>query len=66
MWFLSVISRKIWICTQACGALGARLTGAGWGGCAVFLVREAEVSGFIAALKDKYFTAERMVREERV
>jgi N-acetylgalactosamine kinase len=37
------------------GALGARLTGAGWGGCAVFLVKEQEVAAFLAAMKADYF-----------
>ncbi len=37
------------------GALGARLTGAGWGGCAVMLVREGETDAFLAALKAGYF-----------
>ncbi|KAK4405451.1 Galactokinase [Sesamum angolense] len=38
-------------------ALGARLTGAGWGGCAVALVKENTVPQFILNLKEQFFQA---------
>ncbi len=41
------------------GALGARLTGAGFGGCAIALVRSEDAKRVIAAVRDRYYRDER-------
>lgn len=39
------------------GAYGSRLTGAGWGGCAVSLVHKSKVESFMAAIAASYYGA---------
>jgi galactokinase len=42
---------------EAPGCVGARITGAGWGGCIVALVDGALVSEFSAAVRERYLAA---------
>ena len=45
------------IASRLPGCLGARLTGAGFGGCTVNLVQESQAEAFAAQLKDEYLQA---------
>ncbi|HVO28039.1 MAG TPA: galactokinase [Candidatus Margulisiibacteriota bacterium] len=47
------------------GAVGARLTGAGFGGCTVNLLPEADVPGFLTRI-DRHFYRSRLAHSERV
>jgi N-acetylgalactosamine kinase len=40
---------------KSAGAVGARLTGAGWGGCAVALVKQDAVKDVLARVKEAFF-----------
>ena len=48
------LDRLVALCKSS-GALGSRLTGAGWGGCAVSLVREEQLEDFLSAVAAGYY-----------
>lgn len=40
---------------RSAGALGSRLTGAGWGGCAVSIVPATSLKSFLEVIESKFY-----------
>lgn len=51
------LDQLVEICLKS-GAVGSRLTGAGWGGCAVSMVPTEKAESFLQAVRDAYYTAD--------
>jgi len=51
------LNRLTFLCRQY-GALGSRLTGAGWGGCTISLVPRNKLESFCEQIKEQYYYQE--------
>lgn len=49
---------KFYFFLRQSGALGSRLTGAGWGGCAVSMVSTEQLKTFMEDVKTKYYQSD--------
>jgi N-acetylgalactosamine kinase len=53
----SRVERVQQVCIQAPGALGSRMTGAGWGGCVISLVQTEQIDAFCQHVRNTYYAA---------
>eukprot|EP00736_Rhodelphis_marinus_P003919 Rmarinus@m.5755 len=51
------------LCRES-GAIGARVTGAGWGGCVLALVRASEAEAFLKEIQERMYKSDPGLREE--
>lgn len=42
---------------ESTGCIGARITGAGWGGCVVAVVKEEQINDFVSSVTERYYAA---------
>jgi galactokinase len=49
--------RELTVSIRSAGSIGSRLTGAGWGGCSISLIRRQDLVPFVTAVIESYYKA---------